>query len=112
MSLARQALLAWLCWAGAALGQGSLVVPPAFTVYPNEAPSAAAFFPAGGPLERFTGRPGAWYALYRLPMYPGRPYELLIGHVGDLRFYTTERLRTETCDITQVIFALMLGNTF
>ncbi len=93
MSLARQALLAWLCWAGAALGQGGQVVPPAITVYPNDAPSAAAFFPAGGPLERFTGRPGAWYALYRLPMYPGRPYELLIGHVGDparLRAYALD----------------------
>jgi hypothetical protein len=93
MGLARHALLAWLCWVGAALAQVGQAVPPAPTVYPNDVPSAAVFFPAGGPLERFTGRPGAWYALYRLPMYPGRPYELLIGHAGDparLRAYALD----------------------
>ena len=58
--------------------------PPAITVYPNDDPVGVAFFfPSGSPLERFTGRPGAWYALYRLPMFPGRTYRLLLGHDGD-----------------------------
>lgn len=58
--------------------------PPAITVYPDDYPvDVSFFFPAGGPLERFTGRPGAWYAIYRTPMYPGRPYDLILEHAGD-----------------------------
>jgi len=86
MRLARCAALAWtlLAWGGAAQAQMAFDIPPAITVYPNDFPVGASFFfPSGGPLERFTGRPGAWYAIYRLPMYPGRPYELLLGHDGD-----------------------------
>jgi hypothetical protein len=57
---------------------------PAITVSPDEYPvDAYFFFPAGGPLERFTGRPGAWYAIFRSPMYPGRPYDLILVHNGD-----------------------------
>jgi hypothetical protein len=29
------------------------------------------------------GRQGAWYAIYRTPMYPGRPYDLIVEHTGD-----------------------------
>lgn len=58
--------------------------PPAITVRPDDFPvDVAFFFPAGGPLERFTGRPGAWYAIYRTPMYPGRVYDLILEHNGD-----------------------------
>ncbi|MBI5906254.1 MAG: hypothetical protein HZB86_12045 [Deltaproteobacteria bacterium] len=70
--------------AGAAFADAPFHGPPAITVYPDEYPTDVAFFfPAGGPLERFTARPGAWYAVYRTPMYPGRPYDLLVGHSGD-----------------------------
>lgn len=61
-----------------------LNAPPAIPVYPDDYPvEVAFFFPAGGPLERFTARPGAWYAIYRMPMYPGVPYDLLLTHAGD-----------------------------
>jgi len=36
----------------------------------------ARFRSAGGALERFTSRPGAWYALLLLPLLPGWPVEL------------------------------------
>jgi hypothetical protein len=84
MPLARRLLIAWLLSAGLAQAQVGFDAPPAITVYPNDVPVAATFFfPSGSPLERYTGRPGAWYAIYRLPLYPGRPYELLLGHEGD-----------------------------
>lgn len=58
--------------------------PPAITVFPDDFPADVSFFfPAGGPLERFTSRPGAWYAIYRTPLYPGRPYDLILEHSGD-----------------------------
>lgn len=76
------AVLLSLGWSGPAKAQFN--GPPAITIYPDDYPvDVAFFFPAGGPLERFTGRPGAWYAIYRIPMYPGRPYDLVIGHSGD-----------------------------
>jgi len=36
------------------------------------------FTPAGGPLERYTSRPGAWYALLYLPVAPQWPMQLLL----------------------------------
>lgn len=58
--------------------------PPAIMVFPDDPPlDVSFFFPAGGPLERFTGRPGAWYAVYRLPLHPGLPYNLVLEHSGD-----------------------------
>jgi hypothetical protein len=72
-----------LCLAAApATGFGS--GPPAIPLFPDGPPvEVAFFFPSGGPLERFTARPGAWYAIFRLPMSPGRPYDVVIGHAGD-----------------------------
>jgi len=71
-------------WAMAGGAAASFNGPPAITVFPDDYPvDVSFFFPAGGPLERFTGRPGAWYAIYRTPMYPGRPYDLILEHEGD-----------------------------
>jgi hypothetical protein len=73
--------LAWVMVGGAA---ASFNGPPAITIFPDDPPvDVSFFFPAGGPLERFTGRPGAWYAIYRTSMYPGRPYDLILQHSGD-----------------------------
>jgi hypothetical protein len=36
------------------------------------------FAPAGGPLDRHTSRPGAWYALLYLPLAPLWPMQLLL----------------------------------
>jgi hypothetical protein len=86
MRLRRLAALAavLLSIAGSAPANALFNGPPAITVYPDDFPvDVAFFFPAGGPLERFTGRPGAWYAIYRTPMYPGRPYDLILEHKGD-----------------------------
>lgn len=70
--------------AGAVPAGSSADVPPAIPLFPDDFPSNVPFFfPSGGPLERFTGKPGAWYALYRAAMYPGRPYDLLLWHPGD-----------------------------
>jgi len=70
--------------AGSATANTLFNGPPAITVFPDDSPvDVSFFFPAGGPLERFTGRPGAWYAIYRTPMYPGRPYDLILEHNGD-----------------------------
>jgi len=70
--------------AGSATADTLFNGPPAITVFPDDFPvDVSFFFPAGGPLERFTGRPGAWYAIYRTPMYPGRPYDLILEHTGD-----------------------------
>lgn len=78
-------LAAALLWvAGSAPANAFSNGPPAITVFPDDYPvDVSFFFPAGGPLERFTGRPGAWYAIYRTPMYPGRPYDLILEHKGD-----------------------------
>lgn len=73
-----------MVWAMAGGASASFNGPPAITVFPDDYPvDVSFFFPAGGPLERFTGRPGAWYAIYRTPMYPGRPYDLILEHKGD-----------------------------
>ena len=86
MRLRRLASLAavLLSIAGSASANMLFNGPPAITVFPDDFPvDVSFFFPAGGPLERFTGRPGAWYAIYRTPMYPGRPYDLIVEHKGD-----------------------------
>lgn len=36
------------------------------------------FSPAGGPLDRYTSRPGAWYALLYLPVAPQWPMQLML----------------------------------
>lgn len=73
-----------LAAAGEKPAQAAFAGPPAMAVYADDFPlDVAFFFPAGGPLERFTGRPGAWYALYRMSLYPGRPYDLILTHHGD-----------------------------
>jgi hypothetical protein len=86
MRLRRLAALAavLLSIAGSAPTNAFYNGPPAIMIQPDDFPvDVAFFFPAGGPLERFTGRPGAWYAIYRTPMYPGRPYDLILEHKGD-----------------------------
>ncbi len=73
-----------LAAAGEQPAQAAFAGPPAIPVYADDFPlDVAFFFPAGGPLERFTGRPGAWYALYRMALDPGRPYDLVLIHRGD-----------------------------
>ncbi|HZW36440.1 MAG TPA: hypothetical protein VFF01_05820 [Candidatus Deferrimicrobiaceae bacterium] len=73
-----------MAWAMAGSAAASFNGPPAITVFPDDYPADVSFFfPAGGPLERFTGRPGVWYAIYRAPLYPGRPYDLILEHKGD-----------------------------
>lgn len=70
--------------AGEKPAQADFAGPAAVAVYADDFPlDVTFFFPAGGPLERFTGRPGAWYALYRMSLYPGRPYDLVLTHRGD-----------------------------
>jgi len=67
---------------GEAFAQSNAI--PVITIFPDDTPlDAAFFFPSGSPLERFTGRPGAWYALYRVALSPGYPYEVILGHRGD-----------------------------
>jgi hypothetical protein len=57
---------------------------PVVRIIPDDFPvDAAFFFPSGTPIERFTGRRGAWYALYRVRLDPGAPYEVVLGHTGD-----------------------------
>ncbi len=78
------AIAAALAAAGEKPAQAAFAGPPAVAVYADDFPlDVAFFFPAGGPLERFTGRPGAWYALYRLSLDPGSPYDLILTHRGD-----------------------------
>lgn len=52
-------------------------------VEPDDAPVLAAFFPAGGPLQRHTGRPDAWYAVLQMPMVPGQAYGLFVTAPND-----------------------------
>lgn len=73
-----------LSFSGATTAHADYSAPPAIELYPDEYPVGVAFFfPAGYPLERFTSQPGVWYAIYRIPMRPGRPYDILLSHAGD-----------------------------
>ena len=68
--------------------------PQAQELYPDEYPLGVAFsFPAGGQPERYFGQPGTWYAMYRMPIYPGKAYDVLLAHAGDpsrLRIYALD----------------------
>jgi hypothetical protein len=67
---------------------------PAVALYPDEPPTKVTFyFSGGGPLERFTSKPGAWYALYRLPLYPNQPCAILLNHDNE-----SERVRVFALD--------------
>ncbi|HAR96106.1 MAG TPA: hypothetical protein DCR97_09115 [Deltaproteobacteria bacterium] len=69
-------------------------VVPVATLYPEEPPTRVTFFfSAGGPLERFTSKPDAWYALYRLPLYPNQAYAILLSHEEE-----PERIRVFALD--------------
>ncbi|MBP1747593.1 MAG: hypothetical protein H6Q52_132 [Deltaproteobacteria bacterium] len=58
--------------------------PPIVYLYPDSTPvHVNLFFPAGSPLERFTGQKDAWYAIYQTSLYPGYAYTILIRHNGD-----------------------------
>jgi hypothetical protein len=85
------ALLAGLC----ALNAHASPALQALEVYPDEYPQGVAFFiPAHAQLERMDGRPGAWYAVYELPIYPGKAYDLLLAHGGAparIRLYALNR---------------------
>lgn len=63
-------------------------------VYPDEYPHAVAFVrPGNVPLARITGRVGAWYAVCRMPIYPGKAYDLLLAHGGaaaSMRLYALD----------------------
>jgi hypothetical protein len=53
-------------------------------IYPDEYPQGVAFFlPSPGLAVRLAGQAGAWYAIYRMPVYPGKAYDLLLAHEGD-----------------------------
>lgn len=83
--------------------------PPAITLYPDDYPLGVAFFfPSGGPLERFTSRPGAWYAIYRMPLYPGRPYDVLLGHAGDPARMKVYALDNHPFDVVSIKYELNL----
>jgi len=66
----------------------------AVEVYPDEYPQGVAFFfPPPGQAGRFTGQAGAWYAVYRMPIYPGKAYDLLLAHAGEasrMRLYALD----------------------
>lgn len=68
---------------------------PVVTLYPDEPPTRVTFyFAGGGPLERFTSRPDAWYALYRLPLYPNQPCTILLNHDNEpekIRVFALDR---------------------
>lgn len=67
---------------------------PVVTLYPDEQPTRVTFyFSGGGPLERFTSRTDAWYALYRLPLYPNQPCAILLSHDNE-----PERIRVFALD--------------
>jgi hypothetical protein len=69
-------------------------VVPMVTLGPEEPPARVTFyFPAGGPLERFTSKPDAWYSLYRLPLYLNQPYAILLSHEEE-----AERIRVFALD--------------
>jgi len=78
------ALLLGCALPAAAQAQDAFVGPPYIAALePDEMPIAASFFPAGGPLQRYTGRPNAWYAVVQLGMAPGQTYLLLLGSAAD-----------------------------
>jgi hypothetical protein len=63
-------------------------------LYPDEYPRGVVFSYSGGrQRERFYGQPNAWYAIYRMPIYPGKSYDVLLAHAGDpsrLRVYALD----------------------
>jgi hypothetical protein len=64
----------------------------ALEFYPDEYPQGVAFYlPPPGQAVRISGRADAWYAVYQMPIYPGKAYDLLLAHDGDasrMRLYT------------------------
>lgn len=66
----------------------------ALEVYPDEYPQGVSFFfPAAGQAGRFAAQAGAWYAVYRMPIHPGKAYDLLLAHAGEaarMRLYALD----------------------
>lgn len=66
----------------------------ALEAYPDEYPQGVAFFfLPPGKVAGLAGKAGAWYAVYRLPIYPGKAYDLLVAHEGDasrMRLYALD----------------------
>jgi hypothetical protein len=72
----------------AALAAGALALPALLCAQPQAAGAVpvlqpdgpalwlARFFSAGGPLDRHAVRPGSWWQLVYLPLWPGWPVEL------------------------------------
>jgi hypothetical protein len=57
--------------------------PPVVMLIPDQFYfSDGIFFESGGPLERFTGRRDAWYAIYGVPIRPGS-YTIILWYNGD-----------------------------
>ena len=69
-------------------------------IYPDEYPQGVAFvLPGSTQIARIAGHAGAWYAVYRMPIYPGKAYDLLLAHAGEancLRFYALDNNPLET----------------
>ena len=76
----RRAMLATsVCCLGVSGAARALGADAALVLVPESRPRLLQrFTPAGGPLERHTGRPGAWYALLYLPMAPAWPLQLML----------------------------------
>lgn len=69
-------------------------IVPVATLYPEDPPTKVTFFfSAGGPLERFTSKPDAWYALYRAPLHLNQAYAILLSHKEE-----PERIRVFALD--------------
>jgi hypothetical protein len=86
-------------------------VIPALPLYPEEPPTKAAFFfSAGGPLERFTSKPDAWYALYRLPLYLNQAYAILLSHEEEPERIRVFALDRSPFDTVSMKYELRMAN--
>lgn len=85
---------------------------PVVTLYPEEPPTRVTFyFSAGGPLERFTSKPDAWYALYRLPLNLNQPYAVLLTYEEQperIRVFALDRSPFNTVSMK---YELRMANT-
>ncbi len=98
-------LLAGLC----ALDAHADPALQALEVYPDEYPQGVAFFiPARAQLERMEGRRGAWYAVYRLPINPGKAYDLLLAHSGAPARIRVYALNSNPFEVVPVKYELSL----
>jgi hypothetical protein len=78
-------------------------------IYPDEYPQGVAFvLPAGGQLAHIAGHGGAWYAVYRMPIYPGKAYDLLLAHAGEVAHVRLYALDNNPLELAAVRHELYL----